>query len=281
MERGLDRSSHVSIEADSEITIIGSVNSQFIHLRSNVSISVVGSLKSQRIDCISDEVFYESVRSMDRGLTSSTTTSRRTGISSSPVSSSTTSSCPFSPSPSSPASLLSSPSKAKPPSRAAASSSPVAPPSSTAASTPTAAFAFLLLLIAQGCPSGRGLSPGHASKSPHGCAGGGGYGGLGGSGGHDETGGDGGGTYGNRSFPLLMGSGGGSMSQSGGTGGGVIVIFSTVTRILYEGGADWGEVGRSGVGRWKLGLRGDQRRRLGGQRVFHQRRDGFPRGSPR
>lgn len=98
---------------------------------------------------------------------------------------------------------------------------------------------FSPFLIAQGCPSGRGLSPGHASKSPHGCAGGGGYGGLGGSGGHDETGGDGGGTYGNRSFPLLMGSGGGSMSQSGGTGGGVIVIYSTVTRILYEGGVEW------------------------------------------
>lgn len=69
MERGLDCSSHVSIQADNEITIIGSVNSQFIHLRSNVSINVVGSLKSQRIDCISDEVFYESVPSIDRGLT--------------------------------------------------------------------------------------------------------------------------------------------------------------------------------------------------------------------
>ena len=26
------------------------------------------------------------------------------------------------------------------------------------------------------------------------------------------------------------------MSQSGGTGGGVIVIYSTVTRVLYDGG---------------------------------------------
>lgn len=59
----MDGSSHVAIQAAKEITIIGSVNSQFIHLRSNVSINVVGSLKSQRIDCIADEVFYESVRS--------------------------------------------------------------------------------------------------------------------------------------------------------------------------------------------------------------------------
>ena len=86
----------------------------------------------------------------------------------------------------------------------------------------------------QGCPSGRGLSPGHASKSPNGCAGGGGYGGAGGQGG-TEHGGTGGSTYGNKSYPLLMGSGGGSMSQSGGTGGGVIIIHSVVTKILHGG----------------------------------------------
>lgn len=89
---GLRDSSHVSIQADKEITIIGSVNSQFIHLLSNVSITVVGSLKSQRIDCISDEVFCESVRTGPK-LHHSTTSSRKTGTSSSPVSSSTTSSC--------------------------------------------------------------------------------------------------------------------------------------------------------------------------------------------
>ena len=246
MERVLDCSSHVSIQADNEITIIGSVNSQFIHLRSNVSINVVGSLKSQRIDCISDEVFYESVPSIDRGLTF-LVRPHHAELGSRSVQSPAALHLPvpffLSLSLSSPASLLVSPSKARPPSRAAASSSPVAPLSSTAASTPTAALPFSPFLISQGCPSGRGLSPGHASKSPHGCAGGGGYGGRGGSGGHDETGGDGGGTYGNRSFPLLMGSGGGSMSQSGGTGGGVIVIYSTVTRILYEGGAEWRENG--------------------------------------
>ena len=89
---GLRDSSHVSIQADKEITIIGSVNSQFIHLLSNVSITVVGSLKSQRIDCISDEVFCESVQTGPK-LHHSTTSSRKTGTSSSPVSSRTTSSC--------------------------------------------------------------------------------------------------------------------------------------------------------------------------------------------
>lgn len=124
------------------------MNSQFIHLRSNVSINVVGSLKSQRIDCISDEVFYESVRSIDRGLTF-LVRPHHAELGSRSVQSPAALHLPvpffLSLSLSSPASLLVSPSKARPPSRAAASSSPVAPLSSTAASTPTAAFAFLSL----------------------------------------------------------------------------------------------------------------------------------------
>ena len=80
----------------------------------------------------------------------------------------------------------------------------------------------------QGCPSGRGISPGHASKKPFGCAGDGGKGGKGG----DPEGGNGGDVYDEQNYPLIMGSGGGSVSQSGGPGGGVIVIISNVTHIL-------------------------------------------------
>lgn len=77
--------------------------------------------------------------------------------------------------------------------------------------------------------------PGHASKYPFGCAGGGGYGGAGGPG-SGSTGGVGGATCGNRDRPLLMGSGGGSVSQSGGSGGGVIVLVSAVISILAKAG---------------------------------------------
>ena len=35
-------------------------------------------------------------------------------------------------------------------------------------------------------------------------------------------------------YPLVMGSGGGSVSQSGGTGGGVIVVNGEQTRILEK-----------------------------------------------
>ena len=87
----------------------------------------------------------------------------------------------------------------------------------------------------QGCPSGRGVSPGHASCHAYGCAGGGGYGGQGGQGGGAQ-GGQGGPACGNISYPLLMGSGGGSVSQSGGNGGGVILINAESLTILNKAG---------------------------------------------
>lgn len=80
------------------------------------------------------------------------------------------------------------------------------------------------------------MSPGHASSHPYGCAGGGGYGGQGGQGG-EPHGGEGGAECGNRDYPLLMGSGGGSVSQSGGNGGGVILIESVKLTVLNKAGS--------------------------------------------
>lgn len=60
-----------------------------------------------------------------------------------------------------------------------------------------------------------------------------GYGGRGGRG-CDPAGGNGGDSYGVMTYPLVMGSGGGSVSQSGGPGGGVIVVNGEKTHILEK-----------------------------------------------
>ena len=54
-------SSHFHIEALGPIDIPGTVNSQFIHIVSNVSIDISGMIKSQRSDCITEELSHDPV----------------------------------------------------------------------------------------------------------------------------------------------------------------------------------------------------------------------------
>lgn len=51
-------SSHLYVEAQGQIEVPGTLNSQFIYLVSNVSIVISGIVKSQRSDCITDELCH-------------------------------------------------------------------------------------------------------------------------------------------------------------------------------------------------------------------------------
>ena len=55
-------SSHLYVEAQGQIEVPGTLNSQFIYLVSNVSIVISGIVKSQRSDCITDELCHYPVR---------------------------------------------------------------------------------------------------------------------------------------------------------------------------------------------------------------------------
>ena len=54
-------SSHFHVEALGPIDIPGTVNSQFIHIVSNVSIDISGMIKSQRSDCITEDLSHDPV----------------------------------------------------------------------------------------------------------------------------------------------------------------------------------------------------------------------------
>lgn len=229
----LTSSSLIQIETAGSIDILGSMSAQFIHIISNSTVTVEGSIKSQHSDCIISEVFHGSVfihyqdnPQYQDFLNNRTSFENATQhyiymyslffIFSRSI-----------------APTVNLELKSKIEGGTIFICTKTATVNGILASDGDVGVSVTGHL--QGCPSGRGVSPGHASSHAYGCAGGGGYGGEGGQGG-GAHGGQGGPACGDISYPLLMGSGGGSVSQSGGSGGGVILINAESLSILNKAG---------------------------------------------